>query len=312
MPPRIEQTNEHRMLTPDQLMRLTGLELQARAIVEGALSGQHRSPARGVSVEFAEHRQYAPGDDLRHVDWKVFGRRDRFYVRQYEMESDLVCHLLVDTTESMSYRSETSSVSKLEYARWLAAATGFVLTQQQDLISLFTLDQSLQTRVPPGGRMAHWHNVVQELTKLETHLLGTTSAVEKPFETALGQFAELTQRRAVVVLISDCLRPLEEIVSGLRALRSRKHDVLLLHLLDSAELDFPFEGPVLFQGLEALGEQLVETRSLQAAYQAEAKTFCDTLERSCRDLHADYSRVLTNEPVDLALRRCLLDRSWSR
>ena len=299
------------MLTPEQLTRLSGLELQARAIVEGALSGQHRSPARGVSVEFAEHRQYAPGDDLRHVDWKVFGRRDRFYVRQYEMESDLVCHLLVDTTESMSYRSQQSAVSKLEYARWLAAATGFVVTQQQDLISLSTLDQSLRMRVPPGGRMAHWQNMVQELKKLEVSPL-TGDATATPFETALGQFTELTQRRSVVVVISDCLRPLEEVMAGMRALRSRKHDVLLLHLLDPAELEFPFDGPVLFQGLEALGEQLVEARSLQVAYQAEAKLFCDTLELACRDMHADYARVLTNEPVDLALRRCLLERSRTR
>lgn len=299
------------MLTPDQLMRLSGLELQARAIVEGAMSGQHRSPARGVSVEFAEHRQYAPGDDLRHVDWKVFGRRDRFYVRQYEMESDLVCHLLVDTTESMSYRSEQSVVSKLDYARWLAAAMGFVVTQQQDLISFSTLDQSLKMRVPPGGRMAHWHNVVQELSKLEvTPLTGTPA--ETPFETSLEQFTEMTQRRSVVVVISDCLRPLDEVLAGMQALRSRKHDVLLLHVFDPAELEFPFEGPVLFQGLEALGEQLVETRSLQVAYQAEVQTFCAALERGCRDLNADYSRVLTNEPVDLALRRCFLERARTR
>ncbi|RLS37998.1 MAG: DUF58 domain-containing protein [Planctomycetota bacterium] len=297
------------MLTPDQLMRLSGLELQARAIVEGAMSGQHRSPARGVSVEFAEHRQYAAGDDLRHVDWKVFGRRDRFYVRQYEMESDLICHLLVDTTESMSYQSEKSSVTKLEYARWLAAATGFVITQQQDLISLSSIDQSLRMLVPPGGRMAHWHNVVPELEKLEALASQKGDQSETPFQTALEQFAEQSQRRAVVVVISDCLRPMEEIVSGMRALRSRKHDVLLLHLLDPAELEFPFEGPVLFQGLEALGEQLVETRSLQAAYQAEARIFCESLERECRDIHADYSRVLTTEPVDLALRSTLLERS---
>ncbi len=300
------------MLTPDQLTRLSGLELQARAIVEGALSGQHRSPARGVSVEFAEHRQYAPGDDLRHVDWKVFGRRDRYYVRQYEMESDLVCHLLVDTTESMSYRSQQSVVSKLDYARWLAAATGFVVTQQQDLISLSTLDQSLKLRVPPGGRMAHWHNVVQELKQLEVAPLTDSPAAATPFETSLGQFTEVTKRRSVVVVISDCLRPLEEILKGMRALRSRKHDVLLLHVLDPAELVFPFDGPVLFQGLEASGEQLVEARSLQVAYQAEAKTFCDALELGCRDMHADYARVLTHEPVDLALRRCLLERSRTR
>ncbi len=299
------------MLTPDQLTRLSGLELQARAIVEGALSGQHRSPARGVSVEFAEHRQYAPGDDLRHVDWKVFGRRDRYYVRQYEMESDLVCHLLVDITESMSYRSQQSVVSKLDYARWLAAAMGFVVTQQQDLISLSTLDQSLKMRVPPGGRMGHWYNVVQELSRLHvTPLTGTPAGT--PFETALGQFTETTQRRSVVFVISDCLRPLEEVLAGMRALRSRKHDVLLLHVLDPAELDFPFDGPVLFQGLEALGEQLVEARSLQLAYRAEARTFCESLERGCRDLNADYSRVLTNEPVDLALRRCLLERARTR
>lgn len=296
------------MLTPDQLTRLTGLELQARAIVEGAMSGQHRSPARGVSVEFAEHRQYAAGDDLRHVDWKVFGRRDRYYVRQYEMESDLICHLLVDTTESMSYQSENSRVSKLQYARWLAAAIGFVIAQQQDLISLLSIDESLQMRVPPGGRMAHWHNIVLELEKLEA-VASTSSVRDKtPFQTALEQFAEQSPRRSVVAVISDCLRPMNEIVAGLRALRSRKHDVLLLHLLDPAELEFPFEGPVLFQGLEALGDQLVETRSLQAAYQAEARLFCDTLERECRDMHADYSRIVTTEPVDIALRRCLIDR----
>ena len=300
------------MLTPDQLTRLSGLELQARAIVEGALSGQHRSPARGVSVEFAEHRQYAPGDDLRHVDWKVFGRRDRFYVRQYEMESDLVCHLLIDTTESMSYRSQQSVVSKLDYARWLAAATGFVVTQQQDLISLSTLDQSLNMRVPPGGRMAHWQNMVQELKRLEVSALTDPPVAATPLETSLGQFTEVTKRRSVVVVISDCLRPLEEIMAGMRALRSRKHDVLLLHVLDPVELEFPFDGPVLFQGLEALGEQLVEARSLQVAYQAEAKAFCDALELGCRNLNADYARVLTNEPVDLAMRRCLLERSRTR
>ena len=299
-------------LDPAVLDRLSDLALVARTVVEGFMAGQHRSPYLGSSVEFAQHREYVPGDELRRVDWRVFGRNDRLVVKQFVEETNLVCHLLVDTTESMSYRSEHSSVTKLDYARWLAAATGFVVTQQQDLISLFSLDQSLQTRVPPGGRMTHWHQVVQELTKLETHAPVISSAAGTPFETALGQFAELTQRRSVVVLMSDCLRPLEEIVSGLRALRSRKHDVLLLHLLDPAELEFPFEGPVLFQGLESLGEQLVETRSLQAAYQAEAQSFCDTLERSCRDLHADYSRVLTNEPVDLALRRCLLERSRSR
>lgn len=297
------------MLTPDQLTRLTGLELQARAIVEGAMSGQHRSPARGVSVEFAEHRQYAAGDDLRHVDWKVFGRRDRYYVRQYEMESDLICHLLVDTTESMSYQSDKSSVSKLAYARWLAAASGFVITQQQDLVSLSSIDQSLQMRVPPGGRMAHWHNIVLELEKLEAVASPAGDRDATPLQTALEQFAEQSQRRSVVVVISDCLRPMDEIISGLRALRSRKHDVLLLHLLDPAELEFPFEGPVLFQGLEALGDQLVETRNLQAAYQAEARLFCETLERECRELHADYSRIVTTEPVDLALRRCLLARA---
>lgn len=296
------------MLTPDQLTRLTGLELQARAIVEGAMSGQHRSPARGVSVEFAEHRQYASGDDLRHVDWKVFGRRDRYYVRQYEMESDLICHLLVDTTESMSYQSENCLVSKLQYARWLAAAIGFVIAQQQDLISLLSIDESLQMRVPPGGRMAHWHNIVLELEKLEAAASTSSDRDKTPFQTALEQFAEQSPRRSVVAVISDCLRPMNEIVAGLRALRSRKHDVLLMHLLDPAELEFPFEGPVLFQGLEALGDQLVETRSLQAAYQAEARLFCETLERECRDMHADYSRIVTTEPVDLALRRCLIDR----
>ena len=191
----------------------------------------------------------------------------------------------------------------------MAAATGFVVIQQQDLISLSTLDQSLKMRVPPGGRMAHWQTVVQELQKLAVAPLTDSPTAATPFETALGQFTELTRRRSVVVVISDCLRPLDEILAGLRALRSRKHDVLLLHLLDPAELEFPFDGPVLFQGLEDLGDQLVEARSLQLAYQVEAKTFCDSLESGCRDLNADYARVLTNQPVDLALRQCLLART---
>lgn len=300
------------MLTPDQLTRLAGLELQARAIVEGALSGQHRSPARGVSVEFAEHRQYAPGDDLRHVDWKVFGRRDRFYVRQYEMESDLVCHLLLDNSESMSYRAETSIVSKLDYAGWLAAAIGFIVTQRQDMVSLSTFDQSIQLRLPPGGRMGHWLGLVRELEQLATGPTSGQTPLQTPFQSSLEQFVSSIQRRSIVVIISDCLQPLEEVQAGLRALKSCRHDVLLIQVLDPAELSFPFEGPVLFDGMESRGEQLVETRSLKEAYQVEARRFCENIETVCRDLHCHYSQALTDEPVDIALRRCLLSRSGNR
>ncbi|RLS56777.1 MAG: DUF58 domain-containing protein [Planctomycetota bacterium] len=298
------------VLTPEELSRLASLELQARAIVEGILSGHHHSPARGVSIEFAEHRQYAPGDDLRHIDWKVFGRRDRYYVRQYEMESDLTCHLLLDVTESMTYQSVGTPVSKLAYAKWLLAAIGFVVIQQQDLVSLSTIDRSTARQLPAGGRLGHWQAVVDRLKGITP--TATPARSERPFATALEQFTEQTPRRSVVVIASDCLRPLDEIRAGLQAARSRRHDVLLWHVLDPAEWEFAFEGPVLFQGMELLGEQLVETRSLKQAYQAEVRKFCDGLELACRDLRVDYHRVLTREPVDLVLRQALVERGGAR
>ncbi len=298
------------MLTPEELSRLASLELQARAIVEGLLSGRHHSPARGVSIEFAEHRQYTPGDDLRHIDWKVFGRRDRFYVRQYEMESDLVCHLLLDVTESMTYQSAGAAVSKLAYAKWLLAAIGFVVVQQQDLLSLTTIGSGAKRELPPGGQLGHWQALVDRLSSIEP--LPSIAKLGRPFATALSQFVEQSARRSVIVIVSDCLCPLDEILAGLQVARSRRHDVLLWHLLDPAEWEFPFEGSILFQGLEQLGDQLVETRSLQQAYQTEVRNFCSALERGCRDVGVDYHRVLTSEPVDLAIRQGLLERSPRR
>ncbi|MGI9428789.1 MAG: DUF58 domain-containing protein [Bythopirellula sp.] len=293
--------NLHTNLDPETLAQLEGLELRARYIVDGYLSGMHRSAYRGQSVEFTEHREYAPGDDLRYVDWKVFGKTDKVYLKQFEAESNLVCYLLVDISESMSYLSEQSSMSKLEYAQCLAAALATIVLRQRDSVSLANCDNQVRELVRESSNPAHIRPIVEVMQRAEASQKSALGAV-------LHEFSQRVRRRGIVVLLSDLLGDVDALLSGLKHLRYQRHEIMVLQLLDPAELDFPFEQMTLFQGLEALPEIMAEPRGVKKAYLEEIRMFLERIQLGCRSLQVEYELLSTNHPFDEALRRILTRR----
>jgi uncharacterized protein (DUF58 family) len=286
---------------PQTLAKLTGLDLKARLIVEGYVAGLHKSPYSGLSVEFAEHREYAPGDDVRYVDWKVFGKTDRFYLKRFEEETNFACHLLLDASESMSYRSKGAAVSKLEYAQYVAAALAHLVIRQQDAIGLSTFNTSVTKFLGPSSQPAHLKQLV--------HLMEHTPAGG---ETALGpifhDLAERIRKRGLVIILSDLFDDVGTLLSGLKHFRHRRHDVSVMQVIDPAEQDFPFEDPTRFRGLEGLPEQNAEPRALRRAYQAEFESFLKQVRGMCGDLQMDYVLLRTDRPLDIALRSFLTRR----
>jgi uncharacterized protein (DUF58 family) len=293
--------NYQKYLNPQTLSKLQGLDLQARLIVEGYVAGLHKSPYHGFSVEFAEHREYVPGDDLRYVDWKVFGKTDRYYLKQYEEETNFACYLLLDTSESMRYRSDAAAVSKLEYGQYIAAAMAYLVLQQQDAVGLATFDVTVRHFIRAASQPSHLKQIC--------HVLDQSPAQG---ETAMGpifhDLAERIKKRGVVIIISDFFDELSSLMLGLKHFRHRRHDVLALQVIDPAEQDFPFRDPTLFKGLEGLPEQMTEPRSLRKAYQQEFENFLQEFRRGCRDLQMEYALLRTDMPLDVALSSFLAGR----
>ena len=292
-------------LDPESVARLQGLELRARYIVDGFLSGQHRSPYRGQSVEFAEHREYAAGDDLRYVDWKLFGKTDRVYLKQFEAETNLFCYLLVDSSESMQYRGPGAAMSKFEYAQCLAAALAHLIIRQRDSVGLATFDDQLQHFVAASSNPAHLDGLIHVMTQAATR---GKSNLARSFE---GVAARL-ERRGVTVVISDLLGSADSLLVGLKRLRHRRHEVIVLQVLDPAELEFPFQRATLFRGLEALPEVLAEPHGVRTAYLAALGRFLEAVQSTCRMCQADYQLARTDQPLDAPLRRLLTSRSRRR
>lgn len=290
-----------KLLDPQTLNKLKGLELKARMIVEGYVSGLHKSPYHGFSVEFAEHREYVQGDDLRYVDWKVFGKSDRIYLKQYDEETNFTCHLLVDSSESMAYRSDKVPFSKFEYAQHVAAALAYLIIHQQDAAGLATFDSSVGHILRPGSTPAQLRQLC--------HLLDET---QPGGETSIGpilhDLAERIKRRGLVVILSDFFDDPATLLLGLKHFRHRRHDVVLLQIIDPAEQDFPFIDPTLFKGLEGLGDQHTEPRSLKAAYQREFEEFLREIRGGARDMRMDYVLLRTDQPLEVALHEFLSRR----
>lgn len=300
------RTSSAPRLDPEVLERLSGLELKARAIVEGYVSGLHRSPFRGFSVEFAEHREYVPGDDLRFLDWKVYGKTDRLYLKRYEEETNLEAHLLVDVSESMGYASaDGQGVSKLAFARMGAAALAYVITQQNDAAGLVTFDDNVRTTVPARTGPAHLQELFARLT--EARPAGVTGVGR-----ALVQAGEALRRRGVVIVFSDLLDDPREVLRGLRHLRQRGHDVLLFHVLARDEVTFPFEKTTRFEGLERLPEVTADPLSLRTAYLAEVDGFRRTLKRACLQNRIDLVETDTAQDMGVVLAAYLAQRSARR
>lgn len=290
-----------KFLDPAVLAQLDGLELKARLIVEGYVSGWHKSPYHGFSVEFAEHRDYVPGDDLRYVDWKVFGKSDRYYLKQYDEETNFACHLLVDTSESMSYRSDRTGWTKLAYAQHLAAALAYLVIRQQDAVGLATFDHAVGQVLRPASTPRHLSQLCSLLDRSEP---GGESAIGP----ILHELAERFKRRGLVIILSDFFDDPDAVQLGLKHFRHRRHDVLLLQIIDPAEQDFPFAEPTLFHGLERWPDQMTDPRALRMAYQAEFASFLRSLQGGARDLRMDYQLLRTDQPLETALSLVLSHR----
>ncbi len=286
--------NSSPLLDPHTLARLQGLELRARRIVEGYVAGLHRSPYQGFSNEFAEHREYAPGDDLRYLDWKVFGKSDRFYLKQFEEETNLICYLLLDTSESMQYQGPGAPLSKLAYGQCVAAALAYLVLHQRDAVGLVTFDQEIRQLMRPSSSPT-------QLKQLLSVMEQTTAARKTRVGPIFHDLAERLARRGIVVIISDLFDDLDSMIAGLKHFRHRRHDVIVFHVLDPAEIDFPFQHITMFKGLESLGKVVTEPRSLRAAYQHEVQSFLKRVRTGCRAQQIDYLTVRTDQPLDTVL-----------
>ena len=292
-------------LDPQALAKLQGLELRARSIVEGYVTGVHRSPYHGFSVEFAEHREYVPGDDLRYVDWKAFGKTDRVYLKQYEEETNLVAYLLLDVSESMTYRGPQAPLSKLDYARSAAAALAYLVLQQQDGAGLTTFDAQVRALIRPSSHPSHLKQLLYVMEQAPTTQ-----------KTAIGpifhELAERFKKRGVVLVFSDLFDDVPTMLAGLKHFRHRRHEVVLFHVLDPAELDFPFQSMTLFQGLEAYPHLLVDPPALRKAYLAEVEAFVKAVRTGCHARRIDYVPLRTDEPLDRVLSTYLATRMTRR
>jgi uncharacterized protein (DUF58 family) len=309
-PPRSSDPRSY--LDPKVLARISRLEVKARLIVEGFISGLHKSPYHGFSVEFAEHREYVPGDDIRHVDWKVFGRSDRFYIKQYEEETNLKAYVLLDASQSMAYpeppsarpRADGARVSKFEYATYVAASLAYLLLRQQDAVGIALFDDRVRNLVPPSSSPSH----------LQT-LLGALDSPKLEEKTDVGaifhEFADRIKKKALILVVSDLFDDIEHVKRGLKHLRYKNHEVIVFHVLDHDELTFPFQRMTLFEGLESLPELLANPQSLRDAYLEEIGSFLGEVRKVCRDNRIDYVKLDTEDKLDVALSAYLASRAGS-
>src|SRR5687768_3747165 len=339
-----ETTNYRRYLEPRTLARVSGLELRARLIVEGLMTGMHRSPYQGISVEFAQHRPYAAGDDRRHVDWKVFGKTDKIYLKQYLQETNLHLICIVDASESMGYGtvrarkaasdgggvggvagSVAAQVGKMvsaasgavtgsgddepvwtkyDHATAIAGSLSYMATQPQDSVGLAIFDQALSRYFKPSNSPGQWKIVVNELQQVPRWNKTNTGRI-------LDQIAEKLNHRSLIVILSDFFDDIESIKSGLRHLRYKKHEIMAFQIMDPAEIEFPFEDTTLFKGLEEAGELLTDPRALREGYLAELSGFTAELQKLCRGMHIDFTRMNSGDSLDVALSGFLATRAAS-
>jgi len=286
-------------LHPEAIKRISRLDLRARHIVEGFLSGMHRSPYFGQSVEFLQHREYAVGDDLRHVDWKVWARQDRLYVKQYEEDTNLRCTMLVDVSNSMSYG--TGALNKYEYACTIAGSLSYLVLRQQDAVGCMAFDEQVRTRVPIRSKRNHIYSIVDSLSVTEPK-------DKTDMYSILRSAAEGLPRRGMIVLVSDLLADAEATLKGLKLLRQRGHDILVFHVMDDDELDFPFAGPTRFDGLETPDHLNCNPRALREGYLEALNAFLEQIRRGCARNVVDYALIRTSQPLDAALATYLSSR----
>jgi uncharacterized protein (DUF58 family) len=278
----------NKYLDPNVVARAQALGVKARGLVEGLRVGDHKSPYRGFSVEFVQHREYVPGDDIRHIDWKGYGRSERYTIKQYEQETNFAAHLLLDTSRSMLYGD--GDTNKLEFAKVLTAALAYVIVHQRDSVALNVFDAGWRTRLPASGQPGHMQIILETLEDLRPQEKTAMAPL-------LHDLAQQLRRRGLVFLISDCFDDVESLLGGLQHLRYGGHEVTVFHVLHPDELDFPFNGMVKFDGMEDGIKLLTRPQLIRPAYERALKKFLDDLQEGCERNRCDYVRMNTGKPL---------------
>jgi uncharacterized protein (DUF58 family) len=287
------------MIDPASLMRIKNLELRAKAIVEGFMTGLHRSPYHGFSVEFTEYRQYSPGDDPRYLDWKLFARSDRYYIKRFEDETNLRCNLLVDLSRSMSYG--TVGFSKAEYAKTAAATIAYFLSLQRDAVGLLTFDEKIVDLIPARFRPGHLHRLMMSLERAPA---GRATDIEGPLE----QIAATVAKRGLIVLLSDLLCPIDALERNLGYLRARGHEVVLMRILDPTEVSFEFNEAAMFHDIESGRDLYIDPDAAREGYLMQFREHADAVRTSCSRLGIDFHEITIDQPLELILFDFLTDR----
>lgn len=294
------KVSKGKFLDPLTLSKIANLELRARLVVEGYYSGRHKSPYQGFSVEFAEHRQYMPGDDIRHIDWTVYGKSDRYYIKEFEEDTNLRCYLLLDASSSMQFSS--NDISKLEYGSNMVASLTYLMLHQQDAVGLLTFDEGIKRYIPPRSNIRHFKAIIDELEK-------TRPRRETNIAKVFHEFAERIKRRGLIIIVSDLFDDPKRILVSLQHFRHKKHEVIVFHLVDEEELNFPFQKLVLFEDLETGRRILSDPRTYRKTYQKQLQEFLRTLKEGCLQHNIDYLRITTSTPYDVALTTYLSRRA---
>jgi len=289
------------LLSPEILRQISPLTIASRQVMEGSVAGAHRSPYKSFSVEFADHRPYVRGDDTRHLDWRLYGRSERYYVKQYEAETNMRVYILLDCSKSMSFRSPRAALTKYEYACHLAAALGFIVVQQTDAVGLVLFDEGVRELVAPRSGLGHLREMIERMAAVDP-TKGTDSAL------ALHSVAEAARRRALLIVLSDLLDEPEAVTQAIAHFRHRRHDVVVFQILDDHELQFPYAQTALFEDMET-GERLrLSPKAIAAEYRAAVAALVEGYRKACFDCGADYRLVDTSRPHTLALREYLARR----
>ncbi|MDP6134619.1 MAG: DUF58 domain-containing protein [Candidatus Marinimicrobia bacterium] len=287
------------ILTPDIISRLNNLSLKARFVVEGFIVGLHKSPYHGFSVEFSEHRAYGAGDEIRHVDWKLWGKTDRFFIKQFEEETNLKSYLLVDQSLSMTYKSK--KMTKLEYAQILAASLGYLMLKQQDAVGLTLFDDRIRVNIPARSKRSHLNIILSQMQNI-------TAGPETTIAPVLHKTAEAIKKRGLIILISDLFDDPDKVLSGLQHFRYKGHEVIVFHVLDPQELTLDFTQRTRFRDMESGEEIVTDPWHIQSDYQKSMEQFCDYIKSNCRQKNIDYVQLSTDLPLDMALSEYLIKR----
>lgn len=284
---------------PVTLSKIATMELRARQVVDGLLSGIHKSPYQGSSIEFLEHKEYSPGSEIKHIDWKVHARSDKYYVKQFEEETNLKCYLFLDVSGSMGYQS--TGISKYEYASNLVASLAYLLLKQSDLVGLISFRDKVLQYIPPRSRIVHLHALLNALVELKTAGKSNVAA-------ALGEFEGKIGRRSLIIIVSDFFDDVEKVIHQIKRFQSKKNEIILFHILDPYELTFPFESITYFESMEDDRRILADPKSMKEHYLAGINRFIEQIKQSCYENQIEYQLINTSAPLDQVLVNFLAKR----